>query len=69
MTYRNSKNRFHSVSFQELWSAEIRIPDETWRPDRSGVLSIPPQLGLLPGSPAIRATKMRGRKIPARVAP
>jgi hypothetical protein len=46
IAYRHSENRFHSVSFQKLWSAEIRISDETWRQDRSGVLSIPPQLEL-----------------------
>src|ERR1022692_580639 len=51
VTYRPSKNQLHSVSFQKLWSAETRISDETWRLDRSEVLSIPPQLGLLPGSP------------------
>jgi hypothetical protein len=51
VTYRPSKNQVHSVSFQKLWSAETRISDETWRQDRSEVLSIPPQLGLLPGSP------------------
>jgi hypothetical protein len=45
-TYRRSKNQFHSISFQKLWSAEIRISDETWRQDRSGVLSIPLQLEL-----------------------
>jgi len=28
-TYRPSKNQFHSVSFQKLWSAETRITDET----------------------------------------
>ncbi len=50
ITYRHSKNRFHSVSFQKLWSAETRISDETWRQDRSEVLSIPPQVELLPGS-------------------
>ena len=45
ITYRPSKSRFHSVSFQKLWSAEIRISDGMWRQDRSEVLSIPPQLG------------------------
>jgi hypothetical protein len=29
ITYRPSQNQFHSVSFQKLWSAEIRISDET----------------------------------------
>ena len=29
-TYRHSKNQFHSVSFQKLWSAETRISDGTW---------------------------------------
>jgi hypothetical protein len=42
VTYRSSKNQFHSVSFQKLWSAETRISDESWRQDRSEVLSIPP---------------------------
>jgi hypothetical protein len=42
ITYRTSKNQFHSVSFQKLWSAETRISDGTWYEDRSGVLSIPP---------------------------
>ena len=44
IAYRQSKRQFHSVSFQKLWSAETRISDETWRQDRSEVLSIPPQL-------------------------
>ena len=35
ITYRPSKNQFHSVSFQKLWSAETRLSDETWRRDRS----------------------------------
>jgi hypothetical protein len=29
ITYRPSKSQFHSVSFQTLWSAEIRISDGT----------------------------------------
>jgi len=30
---RSSNNQFHSVSFQKLWSAEIRISDGTGRQD------------------------------------
>jgi len=40
--YGHSRNQFHSVSFQKLWSAETRISDGTWYEDRSEVLSIPP---------------------------
>ena len=30
ITYRPSKNPFHSDSFQKLWTAETRISDGTW---------------------------------------
>ena len=46
ISYRHSKNQFHSVSFQKLWSAEIRISDGTGRQDGFELLSIPPHFGL-----------------------
>jgi hypothetical protein len=50
IAYRQSKSQFHSVSFQKLWSAEIRISGGTGHQDGFELLSIPPHFGIADGT-------------------